>query len=94
MNIGQFLLMRHEMVLVLLALVILILELAIKDDKKHVIIPVSIVLFLITLIVGFLPVESATLFGGSYNTGPLVATMKNVLNIGVFIVFLQSAIWL
>ena len=94
MNIGQFLLMRHEMVLILLALVILILELAINDDKKKVIIPISLVLFGITLVVGFLPVETATLFGGSYNTGPLVATMKNVLNIGVFIVFLQSAIWL
>ena len=91
MNIEQFLLMRHEMMLIILVLFILVLELAIKEEKKKVIIPISIVLFFITLLVGFLPVETATLFGGSYSTGPLTAMLKNVLNIGVFIVFLQSA---
>jgi NADH-quinone oxidoreductase subunit N len=94
MNIEQFLLMRHELMLVLLVLIILILELAIKEEKKKAIIPVSIILFLITSMIGFLPVETTTLFGGSYSTGPLSAMLKNVLNIGVFIVFLQSAVWL
>ncbi len=94
MNIEQFLLMRHEMVLVFLVLFLLVLELAIKESNKKVVIPIALVLFFITTVVGFFPVETTTLFGGSYTNGPLYAMMKNVLNIGVMIMFLQSASWL
>jgi NADH-quinone oxidoreductase subunit N len=44
--------------------------------------------------VGFLPAESGILFGGSYQSNSLTVLMKNVLNIGVLIIFLQAEGWL
>ncbi|MEQ8425911.1 MAG: NADH-quinone oxidoreductase subunit N, partial [Cyclobacteriaceae bacterium] len=48
---------------------------------------------LITLL-GFLPADSGVLFGGMYITDPLRIFMKNILNLGVLIVFLQSGSWM
>lgn len=94
MNAEQFLLMRHELMLTLIALIILLAELFTNDSNKKIVIPIAIVLFFICTVVGFLPAEPTTLFGGMYCTSPLQFTLKNILNIGVLIVFLQSAFWL
>lgn len=94
MNAEQFLLMRHELMLTLAALIILLAELFTNDSNKKIVIPIAIVSFFICTVVGFLPAEPTTLFGGMYCTSPLQFTMKNILNIGVLIIFLQSAFWL
>lgn len=94
MNIYDFLIMRHELVLVIIALVLLIIDLALKPaDKRH-IIPIAIVLFIIHTVVGFLPASGGVLFGGMFHSTPLLVMMKNVLNIGVLIILLQSYSWL
>jgi NADH-quinone oxidoreductase subunit N len=56
--------------------------------------PVTIGLFFVTVVIGFLPVETGILFGGMYISTSLTILMKNILNTGLFIIMLQSVTWL
>ena len=94
MNIEQFLMMRHELLLTIAAVVILIAEIAVSDKNKQKLIPFSIAIFGLVTLIGFLPTATGELFGGSYQANSLTVLMKNVLNIGVFIIFLQAEGWL
>jgi len=94
MNFSDILTMRHELMLTLLALVVLIIDLNLHNRDKHYIIPITLSLFFIHTVIGFLPAEKSVLFGGMYQTKPLLVMMKNILNVGVFIILLQSVTWL
>ncbi len=94
MTFENLLLMRHEVVLTIIAIIILIAELALDDKAKVKVIPLAIGLFLVHTIIGFLPLAEGVLFGGMFHTNGTVTLMKNVLNIGVLIVFLQSWTWI
>ncbi len=94
MNWSSFLIMRHEVLLLLVALTILIVEIALPRDKKESIIHLSIFLFGIHTLVGFLPMEDGRLFGGMFRTNGLIHLVKNILNVGVLILLLQSADWI
>jgi len=94
MNLQNFLLMRHELLLILLVIVIIFAEIFSKEETKHRIINFSIVLFFIQTVVGFLPVTQGELFGGMFQNDIFRSTFKNILNIGVLIVLLQSSAWL
>lgn len=94
MNLSNFLSMRHEMVLLVLILLLLVLEIFIDPKKKKGLINIAIALFLIHTIIGFIPIEKTHLFGGSFRTNTLIQFFKNILNVGVFIILLQSADWL
>jgi NADH-quinone oxidoreductase subunit N len=94
MKLEDFLLMRHELMLTLVAVILLCAEIFMDDSKKQVIRPISIILFLITTVVGFFPAPSGSLFGGMYLTDSTHILMKNILNIGVLIVFIQSSKYL
>lgn len=86
--------MRHELILASLVLLVLIIDMNLKKDQKQLIIPISLGLFFIHLVAGFLPAQTGILFGGMYHTDGLTILMKNILNVGVFIVLLQSSTWL
>jgi NADH-quinone oxidoreductase subunit N len=86
--------MRHELVLVITALLVLIIDLALKPASKKHIIPVAIGLFIVNTILGYLPAPQGVLFGGMYQSTALSVMMKNVLNTGVLIILLQSYAWL
>ncbi len=94
MSIEQFYIMRHELVLTLAIIILLIAEIATSDKNKKKLIPLSIWIFGIITITGFIPTQAGTLFGGSYQSSALTDLMKNILNIGVFIIFLQAEGWL
>ena len=94
MGLEKYLLMRHELVLTLITLIILIAELYVKEENGRKLRPFSIILFFIATVIGFLPLDAGTLFGGMYQTNGIIAIMKNVLNIGVLIIFIQSYTWL
>jgi len=94
MDISQFLIMRHELLLTIAAVVILIAEIAVSDKNKQKLIPFSIAIFGLVTLIGFLPTPTGELFGGSYQANSLTILMKNILNIGVFIIFLQAEGWL
>ena len=94
MNLESFLLMRHELVLTIITLIVLIAELSVNDDNKRKVISIATVLFGINMVVGFLPNMAGILFGKMYVNTDLQWTMKNILNLGVFVVLLQSVEWL
>jgi NADH-quinone oxidoreductase subunit N len=94
MDLGQFILMRHEMLLLFVAIAILVAEIFTGDDNKSRIINFTLFLFGLVTIVGFIPGETGNLFGGSFQSSQLTTFMKNVLNLAVLIVFLQAEGWL
>ena len=59
MNFSDILTMRHELMLTLLALVVLIIDLNLHNRNKHLIIPVTLVLFFLHTVVGFFPAENS-----------------------------------
>ncbi len=94
MTWNELLLMRHEWTLIGLALVLIILEIGLSDEQKNrITISASLLMASIT-IVGFIPAEHGSIFGGMYVTDPIRILMKNILNIGALIIFLQSNAWL
>ena len=94
MNMDSLLLMRHEFLLLALILLLLIAEIFIPQNKKHSIVHLAILLFGVHTLVGVFPLEESSLFGGMFKTTSLIHFFKNVLNIGVLILLLQSADWL
>ena len=89
MNFSNFLLMRHEILLLVITMILLIAEIFIHKDKKNSIVHLAIFLFGTHTAIGFLPIEEGNLFGGSFQTNNLIHLFKNILNIGVFILLLQ-----
>ena len=92
MDLGGFLLMRQE--LVLLAVILLLVILEIFMDNKKALVNMAIAFFTVHTLIGFVPLEDGTLFGGMFHTTQLIHLFKNVLNIGVLIILLQSAEWI
>ncbi len=94
MNLSSFLVMRHEILLLAITMLLLIGEIFINNNKKNSLVHLAIFLFGIHTAVGFFALDESSLFGGSFQTNSLIHFFKNVLNIGVFILLLQSADWI
>ncbi len=94
MDLGQFLLMRHELLLTLAAVAVLIAEVSTSEKNKARIIPFALGLFALITFIGFIPGQEGTLFGGSFQSSQLTLFMKNILNMAVLIIFLQAEGWL
>lgn len=86
--------MRQEIALLAIILVLVIAEIFIPQNRKTSIVHLAIFLFGIHTIVGFFEIEESNLFGGMFRTNHLIHFFKNVLNIGVLILLLQSADWI
>jgi NADH-quinone oxidoreductase subunit N len=94
MSFANILLMRHELLLTAAAILVLIAEIFWDPAKKKSISLLSVILFFIIAAIGFIPSGSGSLFGGMYEVNNTRLLMKNILNIGVLIVMLQSLGWL
>jgi len=94
MSLNELLLMRHEWALIGVALILISLEIGLADDKKGRLNFTAAVLMAIVTLAGFWPAQHGSIFGGMYVTDPLRILMKNIFNIGVLIIFLQSNVWL
>ncbi len=94
MSLQIFSLMRHELLLIAVLLLILMAEIFWDPKRKKNIRIFAVVLFGIITLLGFLPVPEGSLFGEMYVVTPVRLVMKNILNIGVLIVLLQSITWL
>ena len=94
MNFSNFLLMRQEIALLAIILLLLIAEIFIPKNKKESIIHLALFLFGIHTIIGFFNIDENSLFGGMFRTNNLIQFFKNILNLGVFILLLQSADWI
>jgi NADH-quinone oxidoreductase subunit N len=94
MRLETFFVMRHELLLTAAALLVLVVEIFADADKRKYISLFSVILLGVVTIAGFLPSPSSPLFGWMYVASPLRLLMKNILNIGALIVFIQSVTWL
>jgi NADH-quinone oxidoreductase subunit N len=94
MSLNELMIMRHEWALVAVALILLIAEIGMAESRKQNIKLFACVLMALVTIIGFIPADTGTVFGNMYVTDPLRILMKNILNIGVLIIFLQSFSWL
>ncbi|MCK9220168.1 MAG: NADH-quinone oxidoreductase subunit N [Bacteroidales bacterium] len=88
------LIMRHELLLITITVILLIVEIFLPNTQKHKIILPAILLMAAVTLVGFIPGTPGVLFGGMYQSTALTMMLKNILNIGVLIIFIQSVDWL
>lgn len=93
MNLSTFLLMRHEIMLLVIILLLIAAEIFIPNNKKNSLMHLALFLFGIHTAIGFFPLEESSLFGGMFRSNELIHFFKNILNIGVFTLLLQSAEW-
>lgn len=94
MDFSNFLLMRQEILLLAIALLLVIAEIFVSRNKKGSLVDLAIFLFGIHTVLGLLAMEQGSLFGGMFRTNGLIHLFKNVLNVGVLILLLQSGDWL
>ncbi|MCG9970304.1 NADH-quinone oxidoreductase subunit N [Christiangramia crocea] len=93
MDLNNFFLMRHELTLLVIILILLIAEIFISEAKKSRVVSLALLLFGIHTVSGFFPLAESNLFGGMFRSNELIHFFKNVLNLGVLILLLQSADW-
>lgn len=94
MGLSEFLIMRSELSLLAVILILLMAEIFTDKTTKPQLINWAAGLFLLHTVLGFLPSSAGELFGGMYRSNDLTILMKNILNVGVLIVLLQSGDWL
>lgn len=94
MNLESLLLMRYELGLLAVILLLIVFEIFLPKKQKGSLITIGIVLFAIHTLVGFLPLNDGSIFGGMFKTNAILHFFKSTLNIGVLILLLQSADWL
>ncbi len=95
MDYSQFGAMIPELIILGLFFVVFVLDVFTRDgSKKSWLTPVTTVLFgLATVAIWLIPSADTSAFGGMYVDDNACKAIKAILNIGVFIVFLQSASW-
>ena len=86
--------MRHELLLIAITVILLVVEIFLPNTQKRKIILPAILLMGAVTLAGFLPGTPGILFGGMYQSTEFTIMLKNILNIGVLIVFIQSVDWL
>lgn len=94
MNWQSFLVMRFEIVLLAIALILLLSEIFVSTKRKQNLVQLAIGLFAIHTVIGFFPLNESSLFGNMFRTDGLIQLIKNMLNLAVLIILLQSADWL
>jgi NADH-quinone oxidoreductase subunit N len=94
MSPDKLLLMRHELLLIAAALLVLIAEIFVHPSKRIEIGIFAVIVMAIVTVVGFLPAPTGSLFGDMYVSNGTRLLMKNILNIGALLVLIQSVEWL
>ena len=86
-------LMQFELVITLILFILLIIKIDGRMGNEPMLRLINILL-LINFIAGFTLNKTGTLFDGMFNTNPLMSFEKNILNLGVLLISLQSYDWL
>ncbi len=94
MDLSNYLLMRQEMSLLLVFLILIIYDLFSNDKAKNWFHFSACSLWFIHTVCGFLFPITGQSFAGMFVNGDIEIMTKNILNIGVLIIFLQSYSWL
>ena len=93
MNYNILIQLRQELALAILIFILLFIKLG-KDRSNESILNFINIALLINLGAGFLSHETGELFNGMFNTNALIVFEKNLLNIALLIISMQSYAWL
>lgn len=94
MQLSDFLIMRSELSLLVIIITLIHVEIFSSTRNRRKVVVVASALLLLHTVLGFFPGIEGELFGGMYKNTRLTELMKGVLNIGVFILILQSSGWM
>jgi len=87
-----FTLMKPELVITIIIFLLLFIKIGKGMSNERLLIWIQVFL-LVNFIVGFVPVDEGSLFGGLYHSSIRIVLQKNMLNLGVFLVSLLFADW-
>ncbi len=93
MNYTILLHLRQELLLAALIFLLLFIKLG-KDRSNESILNFINVALLVNLVAGFCCHETGELFNGMFNTNTLIVFEKNLLNLAVLLISMQSYAWL
>ncbi len=93
MEFSNFLLMQHEIALILVFIILFFADIFGSKNNRW-FYPLACLLFASLTIFGFLPKSEGEAFGGMFVSSELTLFMKNLLNMASFLVFLQTYKWL
>lgn len=98
MDYSQFLAMKQELGLLVLFLIVFLYDTFMPKSSQKALPIVTTILMVVLTLGGFCCCCLGsgchqTAFAGMYETSPIIAAIKNILNIGVAIVLLQSVKW-
>jgi len=93
MDYSQFLLMPQELGLLLVFLLVFIYDTFMPQRSQRALPVFTTVLFAIYTAISFVPCQLGEAFGGMMELNQATWAMKNILNVGMFLVLLQAAKW-
>ena len=95
MDYSQFLAMKQEIGLLVVFLLVFLYDTFASARAAGATGWVAVGLFALFTIFGFCPCvsESAEAFAGMYSTNPVMAAIKNILNVGTLIIMIQAIRW-
>jgi NADH-quinone oxidoreductase subunit N len=93
MNYNIFIQLRQELALALLIFILLFIKLGKERSNESILTFINVAL-LINLGAGFCYQETGELFNGMFNTNALIVFEKNLLNLALLIISMQSYAWL
>ena len=95
MDYSQFLVMNQEIGLLVVFLLVFLYDTFMPQKALRGLSGFTILLMALLTAAGFLcgTQGSASAFAGMYVTSPVIATIKNVLNIGTLIILIQACAW-
>ncbi len=95
MDYSQFLVMKQEIGLLVVFLLVFLYDTFMPQKTLRGLSGFTIILTALLTAAGFLcgAQDTASAFAGMYVTSPVIATIKNVLNIGTLIILIQAANW-
>lgn len=88
-----FIVLKQELVVTAIIFLLLFLKLG-RDRTNTSLLRIVNTLLLVNFVWGFLGMETGGLFSGMFHTHPLITAEKNILNLAVLLVSLQSYTWL
>lgn len=94
MNYAQFFTMQQELGVLAVFLIVFLFDTFCSQQARKAVTPLAIICFGIVTVFGFFSTESATAFSGMYETSPVISAIKSILNVGAFIVLIQSITWI
>lgn len=95
MDYSQFLAMKQEIGLLVVFLLVFFYDTFMPKKAQSALSAITCIFFALFTIAGFCPnvLTEQSAFAGMYVTSPVIATIKNILNVGVLIVLIQSMKW-